>query len=292
MFWIWYVARRMRRHRIWSDSRRYAERLRVLQSTWPFGFDVNDLHVGAPGTWTEWRTQELIRSLGPPTGVMNTEHLRQVSEHGWNSIIKSQIGYHKRNASLMHGIHRRFEKTESFLFFTLVVCLLAFLSVGIATHTFTDDHGEVVPHEVAVEDGHGTIADNHAQAMEGHSATPGEETHETASVGEGHGHGLPHWVGEILLLMSAVFPAIGACIIALTAQLDILSSGNKSSRLLDRFEELDGQMSDAIRAYETPGENGSLLRARELVRDAARLALSDADAWQIELDRRRIIRGP
>ncbi len=255
MYIVWIQARRMRRHRIWSDSRRYAERLRVLQSTWPFGFDVNDHHVSAPGTWTEWRAQELIRSIGPPSGVMNTERLKQVSVNGWNSIIRSQAVYHRRNAGMMHAIHQRFDATESLLFFILLFCLLSFVVVGWAEGTF-------VP---AFDSGH-----------------------------KGHGdhHGLPHWTANALLVMSAVFPAMGACCIALAAQLDIVSSGNKSSRLLARFNELDLQMQDALRAFESPEEKGSLLRARELVRDAARLALSDADAWQIELDRRRIIRGP
>jgi len=243
MFYLWSSARKQNRHRYWADARRYAERLRTLTATWPLGFDVNDERYESPGTWSEWRTQSLIRSIGAPKGVMEPVRLKQGIREAWLFLVKGQISYHRRNGALMHNLHRRIEGTETALATVLAITLAAFLILSY---------------------------------MLGHVGDASKPSTRTE---------------EVVLLMSAIFPAIGACCIALSAQLELVPGALRSDHLLARFREIDRELQQIVGNESEAMRNSDIIRGMALIRDAATLSLSDADAWKSELDRRKIIRG-
>lgn len=127
MLWVWNSARKLRRHRAWSDARRWAERLRAMQSTWPLGIDVNDGNATPAATWTEWQAKAMLRKLGPPAGNMTGEIHKAALEAGRVNIVESQIRYHDGNHSVAHRVHHRMEGIENKLFGMLLSIIVVFL---------------------------------------------------------------------------------------------------------------------------------------------------------------------
>jgi hypothetical protein len=85
-------------------------------------------------------------------------------------------------------------------------------------------------------------------------------------------------VGGIILMLSAVIPAIAAACLAIEAKLDIEENARRSARFAVQFAGLE----NALQSAKSPGD------AQELLRDSARLLLADADNWRDAALRRRI----
>jgi hypothetical protein len=252
---LWYFERRAERHLLWSDARRLAERLRAVQATWALGVDAADSRVAPFGTWSEWYVQNLIRSLGPPKGHMNCGRLEEAARYGGDVLINSQVSYHRTTHKRMHAIHSRIETFELVALIGLILGLLAF----------------IVWHLIELS----------------------QTTHIGAHVGA-HGEypkpSLFDVYGALLLMASAIVPALGAVSIALESQLEISATARRSAALQPRFEALSRELAEALPTTDTG--KPSPARATEILRDAARLLVSDVDSWRNDLERRRIIRGP
>jgi hypothetical protein len=252
---LWYFERRAERHLLWSDARRLAERLRAVQATWALGVDAADSRVAPFSTWSEWYVQNLMRSLGPPKGHMNCDRLVTAAKYGGDVLINSQVSYHKTTHKRMHAIHSRIETFELIALIGLIFGLLAF----IVWHLIELSH----------------------------------TTHIGAQVGVGVEYPKPSLFdiyGAVLLMASAIVPALGAVSIALESQLEISATARRSAALQPRFEALSRELAEALPASDTG--KPSPARATEILRDAARLLVSDVDSWRNDLERRRIIRGP
>jgi hypothetical protein len=252
---LWYFERRAERHLLWSDARRLAERLRAVQATWALGVDAADSRVAPFGTWSEWYVQNLIRSLGPPKGHMNCDRLVMAAKYGGDVLINSQVSYHKTTNKRMHAIHSRIETFELIALIGLIFGLLMF----------------IVWHLIELS----------------------QTTHIGAQVGVGREYPKLSFFdvyGALLLMASAIVPALGAVSIALESQLEISATARRSAALQPRFEALSRELAEALPTADTG--KPSPARATEILRDAARLLVSDVDSWRNDLERRRIIRGP
>lgn len=139
MFVVWWRAKNQKSHLLWSDSRRFAERLRSVRATLPLGFDVSDMYAHAPRTWSEWLIKLQVRALGPPTGKMTRTEIVERGESARRLIIESQANYHTRNAQKSHAIHERIERTENALFIILFVCLVLFVTLVPILATFAPE---------------------------------------------------------------------------------------------------------------------------------------------------------
>jgi hypothetical protein len=93
----------------------------------------------------------------------------------------------------------------------------------------------------------------------------------------------PPWVGGLVILVSAVSPAVGAGCLALEATNGFGELALHSERLEDAFEEMRTQLGET----ETATYHG----VQHIIRRAAQLVVEDADAWRDRVLRRRIVRG-
>jgi hypothetical protein len=248
---LWYFERRAERHLLWSDARRLAERLRAVQATWALGVDAADSRVAPFGTWSEWYVQNLIRSLGPPKGHMYCDRLLEAAKYGGDVLINSQVNYHRTTHKRMHAIHSRIETFELIALFGLMATLFMF----------------IVWHLVDLS--------------------------QTKHIGAHAEYPTPTFFdvyGAILLMTSAIVPALSAVSIALESQLEISATARRSAALQPRFEALSRELAEALPTADTG--KPSPARATEILRDAAKLLVSDVDSWRNDLERRRIIRGP
>ena len=124
------VLKKFASHRIWSDARRIAERLRVLRATWPLGFDIADGTAQPPAIWTEWYACAIRRAAGPPQGDLGVQRLTvalELARSDPNGIVAAQARYHEATMHRSHGWHRRLEALERPGFYLFVIILASFL---------------------------------------------------------------------------------------------------------------------------------------------------------------------
>jgi hypothetical protein len=113
-------------HHRWSDCRRLAERLRCLCATWPLGFDVSDLKSDRPQTWTEWQARAILRTAGPPAGVLSAKRiLAEVDglRTDPDGLISGQAAYNLLTSKRLHVLHKRIASTEHWAFGVLLSAL-------------------------------------------------------------------------------------------------------------------------------------------------------------------------
>jgi hypothetical protein len=93
----------------------------------------------------------------------------------------------------------------------------------------------------------------------------------------------PPWFGGLVMVVSAVAPAVGAGCLALEATNGFGELARHSERLEVEFEEMRERLGDIDRqAYH---------HVQSVIRRAAQLVVDDADAWRDRALRRRIVRG-
>ncbi|MEO8926072.1 MAG: DUF4231 domain-containing protein [Caulobacteraceae bacterium] len=91
------------------------------------------------------------------------------------------------------------------------------------------------------------------------------------------------WVGGVVVVISAVSPALGAAGLALEATNGFGDLALRSVRLQREFEQLRGELGEI--------KHPSLHHMQEVLRTAAQLLVEDADSWRDRLVSRRIVRG-
>jgi hypothetical protein len=248
---VWRLRLVASNHQRWSDSRRYAERLRVMAATWPLGFDVADDRADAPSTWTEWRARAVLRLAGPPTGALKAENLRAAaleSRDDHAGIVRGQLLYHRTTEIRMGRAHRHTHNAETWAFYGLVAALLAF---ALAYHLFPKQPAPHWPPD------------------------PGF---------------WPNRLGGLLLILSAVIPAFAAAIIALEAKIGFRENELRSSRLRPEFERLLRDMGGVMPGEPGPAGAPSMFALAESLRAAGKLHLADADSWRDGVTRRQIVK--
>ncbi len=93
----------------------------------------------------------------------------------------------------------------------------------------------------------------------------------------------PAWFGGLVMVVSAVSPAIGAGCLALEATNGFGELARHSEHLEVEFEQMRVRLGDIDRqAYHN---------VQSIIRQAAQLVVEDADAWRDRALRRRIVRG-
>lgn len=92
-------------------------------------------------------------------------------------------------------------------------------------------------------------------------------------------------LGNVVLIASAVVPAIGASFIAIESRFDFHPSAHRSTEKARRFNKLN----EALREEIGKREEASLTILNQMLSEASALALSDVDAWRDDLDRRSLI---
>jgi hypothetical protein len=201
---VWRLRLLATNHQRWSDSRRYAERLRVMAATWPMGFDVADERSDLPTTWTEWRSRAVLRLAGPPTGALTETRLMQAAQQAIadpNGIVRGQLDYHRANAKRMGRAHHHLHAAETSAFYGLVAALVLF---AIAYPWFPKQSPPSWP------------------------PNPGF---------------WPNRLGGALLMLSAVVPAFAAAVIALEAKIGFRENAERSAYLAEAFAALTENMS-------------------------------------------------
>lgn len=117
-------------HRIWSDTRRLAERLRVLRATWPIGRDVMDRSGQAAESWTEWHSRVVRRAAGPSLGFLGKKRKEDAITFALSDptgILVNQQLYHETNGARAGFIRRVSRELERFLLGGLILSLGGFL---------------------------------------------------------------------------------------------------------------------------------------------------------------------
>ena len=94
---------------------------------------------------------------------------------------------------------------------------------------------------------------------------------------------LPHWIGGLVTLVSAVAPAIGAGCLALEATNGFGELAQHSEHLEAEFARMRDQLGKI--------EAQPFHHVQAVIRRAAQLVVEDADAWRDRVLRRRIVRG-
>lgn len=136
------TARLAHRHRRWSDARRLAERLRGALATWPLGFDIADVHAGAPRAWTEWRALALLRAAGPRRGWITQARFEETLRWSASQLIDSQIAYHGRQHRMAETIERTLRRVENSAFGLLMATLGSYIALTTLepTNPWTQQH--------------------------------------------------------------------------------------------------------------------------------------------------------
>jgi hypothetical protein len=88
---------------------------------------------------------------------------------------------------------------------------------------------------------------------------------------------------RVVVLPSTLVPAIGSAITALNATNSFPETADRSAHLAPAFDDIVTRL-----AAERPS---NLPRIQTALKEAARLVVSDVDAWRDVLVRRRITRG-
>ena len=237
-------------HQRWSDTRRFAERLRALKATWPLGFDVSDDHSDPPRTWTEWQARAIRRAAGPPSGFLSAVRLRDaalVARTDKMGIVAGQASYNSVTSDGMNALHHLVHLTETRSFYFLIVALVAFLAF-LKLYLKCD-----FLHPLACAEKLGS--------------SNGSESSDWKT----------YFSGTVLML-SAVIPTICAACLAIAAKLGIEENARRSARFAAQFTEIQ----EALSKTDSPAD------AQEHLRDAARLLLADVDNWRDAAIRRRI----
>lgn len=218
----------------WSDDRRLAERLRVLAATYPLGFDFGDGTSNPPSTWTDWYARVLRRVAGPPDGFLSSADLKRRAlslRDRADGIVSGQMAYHARTSGRFHLIEENLKGLEKFTFGVLTVLIGIFI-VWYGLHWGAEQfHLEAVAHMIPAP---------------------------------------PKLFSGLVLMGSAVIPAIAAACLGVEAKLSVLDSKKKSESLAERF-----------RAYtEAIGDQTPVHRDIEIIRDASATMVADVDRWR------------
>ncbi|MCU0882132.1 MAG: hypothetical protein MUF14_05635 [Hyphomonadaceae bacterium] len=144
VFVVWRVARGRYRHRRWSDTRAYAERLRATLATWALGFDVADDRAEPAGTWMEWDARRLLAEIGPPVGLLTVDRQAQDIRFAEECLLQGQLRYNRLNASAMGRFHHAVELLEESAFVILVLLLGGFLLLSAALGGLPPTVGSVI----------------------------------------------------------------------------------------------------------------------------------------------------
>ncbi len=123
-------------HRRWLDYRQLAERLRPMRSLKLLGIAAPD----PPGTrnnpvsrrWIEWYAGAMWRAMGAPAGSIDGPCVTQLAQSIADHEVAPQVGYHRRNATLVETLDRRLELIGTGLFAATLIVATANL-VGILT---------------------------------------------------------------------------------------------------------------------------------------------------------------
>lgn len=92
---------------------------------------------------------------------------------------------------------------------------------------------------------------------------------------------LPHWIGGVVMMMSAIVPAIGAASLALEASLSFREQGERSLYQASRLEDIAASLGACPHLYD-------LQHAAAAAMD---LHNSSEDRWGEDANRRKLVRG-
>lgn len=218
----------------WGDARRLAERLRALQATWPLGIDFGDERSEAAGTWTDWHARVIRRTVGAPLGDLSTVRLKQAAkrarDYGYG-IVDGQRAYHVVTHERMETLHHGLTLIERRAFWVLSGFLVTFI-LWYFVHLGAEAlHLEELAH----------VLDKP-----------------------------PAWLGGLLLMASAIAPAIAAACMGVEAKLAVLDTRDKSKALAERYQAYVRRITD----------DSLVLRDEEVLRDAASTLVADVDRWR------------
>ena len=248
---IWRARVMQKNHRLWSDTRRYAERLRALKATWPLAFDIADNTAEKPRTWTEWRARAIRRIAGPPTFAMREQRMIVDADHARDDpggIVDSQRAYHHRSAARMGKAHSNLHVWEYRAFWLLFLGLVAFLLVEFIAEMFHN------------EQAHGLVS------------------------------GSKNWLLILSATIPALGAAVIALEAKIGFEENAVRHRRLQPEFERLFLAMGGDAARSAHASATASHAPSIDEKTELLREAAQLHVSDADSWRDGMTRRQMVK--